>query len=300
VTLITISQARPAPSRLMSVLTRTRHPHQAPPGILHIIATATVLLAGMFVLGWSLLGGRLLFMETPSMCPSVCVGSLVADRPLSGELHVGELITFHPPGIDTETYTHEIWRILPNGVIQTRGVGNRVNDPWLITRSEIVGKGVFSVWGAGWLLKALPFMTLIVLCWAVGRLWVRGKVRQIWDCVWMTSLVSLPLLAFRPLMRGDVTSTSIEPAHHGWLTSTIVNTGLLPATFWSKAGTVLPRVGSGQIAHLSGSSAKGGAVLYESASLNWWEWALVVLVVISPFLRYLWQTWRAYEAPRAV
>ena len=73
-------------------------------------------------------------MATPSMCPAVCVGSLVADQPLNGALHTGELISFHPPG-SMEIYTHKVSAILRNGMIQTRGIANPTHDPWLITRS---------------------------------------------------------------------------------------------------------------------------------------------------------------------
>ena len=78
------------------------------------------MLAVASVWGWNLSGGQLVVMQTPSMCPAVCVGSLVADRPLRGAVHVGELITFHPPDNRAETYTHEISRIFSNGAIQPR------------------------------------------------------------------------------------------------------------------------------------------------------------------------------------
>ena len=78
-------------------------------------------------------------MATPSMCPAVCVGSLVADQPLNGALHTGELISFHAPG-SMEIYTHKVSAILRNGMIQTRGIANPTHDPWLITRSGATTK----------------------------------------------------------------------------------------------------------------------------------------------------------------
>ena len=192
------------------------------------------------VLGWNLSGGRLLVMETPSMCPTVCVGSLVADRPLQGAVHVGELITFHPPNTRTETYTHEVSRIFANGAIETRGVGNATHDPWLITRSDIVGGVVFSVWELGWVLKALPLLAVGVLFWVTARPWIGERIRRSWDRGWMTVLTVLPLWMLHPLVWATVISSTVDLPHHGhWMSDTIVNTGILPVSFHAAGGQVV-------------------------------------------------------------
>ena len=67
-------------ARLLSGSHGGAHTH----GILALVVLGAVSLAVAAVLGWNLSGGRFLIMETPSMCPNVCVGSLVADRPLEG------------------------------------------------------------------------------------------------------------------------------------------------------------------------------------------------------------------------
>jgi hypothetical protein len=33
-------------------------------------------------------------------------------------------------------------------------------------------------------------------------------------------------------------------------------------------------------------------VTYENVSLDWWGWAIIVLVCLSPLLGYLWHVWR--------
>lgn len=108
-------------------------------GAFALVALVVVVLAVGAALAWRLPGGRLLVMATPSMCPAVCVGSLVADQPLNGALHTGELISFHAPG-SMEIYTHKVSAILRNGMIQTRGIANPTHDPWLITRSGATTK----------------------------------------------------------------------------------------------------------------------------------------------------------------
>ena len=264
-------------------------------GIVPLTAVAALLLAGAGIGGWTLAGGRLLIMETPSMCPAVCVGSLVMDRPSGGTVHDGELITFHPPGDNAETFTHQVFRVLPNDTIQTRGLANSRPDPWLITRSDIVGKVEFSLWGLGWVFKALPFLALEVLCWVLVSMWVPGFVRRAWDRGWMTALVVLPALFFHPLIQGVVTSTAVDPDDHHLLRTTVVNTGILSSSFRAAGTRGLVQVPSAHTEYVTSRAIHGEAILHETASLPWWGWGILGLVIISPFAGYLWHMWRYDE-----
>jgi hypothetical protein len=264
--------------------------------LLSLVATASVVLAVAGALGWDLSGGRLLVMETPSMCPVVCVGSLVADRPLEGPLHVGELITFHPPGSAAETYTHEVSQIFPNGMIQTRGVANPNHDPWLITRADIVGVTAFTVWGLGWLLKILPLLAVGLVIWLVARRFIARRSRRAWDRVWVTSLAVVPLWLLHPLVRGSVISTVPDTGRAGWLRGTVLNTGILPTSFAAAHGEVVAHVPSTSSVQVTGpSTGHGYLVIREAVSLPWWGWALVALIVASPLLGYLWHLVRDDE-----
>jgi signal peptidase I len=266
-------------------------------GTLAFVALAVVALAAVFVLGWNLAGGTLQVMETPSMCPEVCVGSLVAAAPLSGPVHVGELVTFHPPNSHAETYTHEVARIFRNGMIQTRGVGNPHDDPWLITRSDIVGKVDFTVWGVGWLLKALPLFAVGVLAWLVTTPLVAPRSRRAWDRIWMTVLAVVPLWMLHPLIKATVISTVSDPQRHRWQRITVVNTGLLPSSFHVMGGDVTSHVGSTHLARSAGPANSHGAILVsQSVSLYWWGWVLVACMVSLPLVGFLWHVWRNDEA----
>lgn len=274
---------------------RTRHAHQAPPGLLHLVVPATVFLMAVAVIAWRMSGGSLFFMETPSMCPTICVGSLVVDRPFAPPVRVGELITFHPPGLESETYTHQVVRLLPNGAIKTKGLGNRATDPWLLTDNDIVGEGAFSIRGAGWILKALPLALLVVGCWLLGRPLIRRKFKPAWDVACMTVLLILPTLMLRPLVRAVVTETTVDKAHPVWQALTVVNTGLLPASFRDDGGSHV-LVDPGSQATLSGATFHGHALVSEVVMLPWWGWLAVGLAVSSPLCRYLFQAIRAYES----
>ncbi len=53
---------------------------------------------------WFATGGRWLIVETPSMGRSAPVGTLLWVEPVH-DLHVGDVISFHPPGEPKITYT---------------------------------------------------------------------------------------------------------------------------------------------------------------------------------------------------
>jgi hypothetical protein len=256
----------------------------------------TVTLAVAAVIGWNLAGGHLLVMETPSMCPKVCVGSLVAIRPVQGPLRVGELINFHPPGSYATTYTHQISHIYANGMIETRGVANAAHDPWLITRSQIVGRAVFTVSGLGWLLKAMPLLAVGVLFWVLGRKWVTSRTRRSWDRAWITALAVLPIRELHPLVRAAVISSASDPTRANWVRDTVANTGLFPISVQAVGGATAHVAATG-ISHVVGpSTARGVMLLHETASFHWWGWAIIGVAIVSPLVGYLWHVSRGDES----
>jgi hypothetical protein len=264
------------------------------------MALGAVALAVAAVAGWNLAGGRLLVMETPSMCPSLCVGALVADRPLQGAVHVGELITFHVPDNYAETYTHEVSRIFPNGAMQTRSTGNPGHDPWLITRSDIVGEVVFTIWELGWVLKALPLLAVGVLFWVLARPWIGKRARRSWDRAWLAVLTALPLWLLHPLVRATVLASTPYLWHHRrWVSYSIVNTGVLPVSFHAAGGQGL-HVSSTDLGHVAGPLKNGSVMLHEAVSLPSWGWAVVALVVLWPLAGCLWHISRGDEEAPAV
>jgi hypothetical protein len=290
--------AGPTPLGRTGSLTKKR---RAPVGLLQLAAVGAVVAIVLAASGWELSGGSLSVMETPSMCPTACVGSLVADRPVAGPVHVGELVSFHPPDSFAETYTHYVYRIFSNGMIQTRGAAELKPDPWLITRSDIVSRTVFTVWGLGWLLRALPMLAVGVLLWVVARQWITEKSRRSWDRIWLAMLVVVPVWVLHPLVRGAVRGVSEDLAHHHWTVANVINTGLLPVSFSTSRGEAVAHVSSTAAAQVAGPVSKSGYLLVrETISLYWWGWVLCALVVLSPMLGYLWHVLRDDEtAPSA-
>ena len=169
------------------------------------------------VAGWNLSGGRLLVMETPSMCPVVCVGSLVADRPLVGRLHVGELITFHPPEqLRRDLHPRDLPHLRQRGDPDPRASPDASHDPWLITRSDIVGEVELHRLGAG-LAAEGPAPSWRWACCSGSR--ARGRrerTRRSWDRGWMTVLVVPPAVVVAPVV---VRSTVVSARSMGRITA---------------------------------------------------------------------------------
>jgi len=282
---------------------RTRHGASAPSGSAatrrHLTAASVALAVVLALVGLigalEIEGDRLHVMETASMCPAVCVGSLVVDRPPSGPLHVGELVTFSPPGAPrSTTYTHAIFKLLPGGEVETKGLGNARPDPWEITRGAITGEVAFTIWGLGWLVKALPLLAVGTASWAIGRGVVARTSQRAWDRAWMTALAVLPVWALRPLLRGSVLSVAPPSGTSPSARALVVNTGLLPASFVPVDGASVGPVGPGHVAVVSGDRP-GSLLVHEHLALYWWGWCALALVVASPLLGYAWHLWRDDE-----
>jgi hypothetical protein len=293
-TTILIPRRETQKGTLRRLFSRAPSRHSVKAGPVHVFVLLLVFVSGLGVVTADATGNRLLFMSTASMCPKVCVGALVIDRPLTGSLHTGEIVTFHLPGKDDETYTHEIYSVSSEGAIETLGIANHRPDPWNIQRSDIVGRTVLVVPGLGWLLRALPFLAIAVLVWVEGRSWIKRRFLHSWDTLWQTLLIVVPVLLLRPLLRATLVSIGSDPRHKDWFSAVLINTGLLPASFSAKVGPV-SKASPGETAHVFGDG-KGRVIVNEVVSLRWWGWLALSLVVLSPLLRYAWVEWRYKRA----
>jgi signal peptidase len=267
---------------------------------LALICVAVAAMA-VFTLVWRLSGGSLYVVSTPSMCPSLCVGALVADRPLAHPVQVGQLVTFRPyPNTPNQIYTHRVSAVLPGGTFKTKGDAESSPDPWTVTPSEVVGVPAFTVWGLGWLYRVLPWMVAGIASLLIVRRFFSPALRVTWDRLWETALLVLPILLLQPLIRGDLLQT-VEGPKQGWLTGTIVNTGLLPAQFQVGGGQFVDHVSSGHLVRLTGPRRAHNILdIHQWISLYWWGWMVVVLVVVSPLIGFFWDLRRQAVSARAV
>ena len=132
---------------------------------------------------------KLKIVQSGSMEPAILTGSVVIIKP-SPVYEVGEVITF---GADTKTQvptTHRVVSIQGEGAqtqYQVKGDSNEEADPELVKGREVIGKVLFAVPYAGYLLdfakKPLGFALLVgvpavlVILGELGKIW--GEVRKI-------------------------------------------------------------------------------------------------------------------------
>ena len=169
-----------------------------------LLILVSVGLAGAILgsLAWRLSGGGEYTIATASMCPDLCVGTLVLDRPLVGPARPGMVVTFRPPGTTT-VYTHRIVKVLPDGSFKTAGDALGKVDPWTVPRERVIGRVVAHVRGMGWLWQCLPEMTAALACYLVARRSVRRWVRPHTDVLFGAAvLAAVPTLTMKPTAAG--------------------------------------------------------------------------------------------------
>ncbi len=259
------------------------------------LAIAVVGASILFSAGWRLSGGAEYMITSPSMCPTMCVGSLVLDLAPGTHFHAGEVITFTPPN-DPHVYTHRIVYVFPDGTIETKGDAANIVDPWRITASMVRGREVAAIPAAGWFNLALPFLALALTVILMARRLFPTEHRREWDRLFVSLMVATPVWLLRPLVRGIIVETAaLRP---GYSQIVVVNTGLLPSEFRIPGGQSASFVSPGHRAVLTGKVLRGGQLgLQQVASFHWYEWAIVGLFVTSPLWLYLLHLLRPSSRP---
>ncbi len=252
------------------------------PGILGAGLALVLVALCVLAFAWRAEGGRWFVVRTPSMGRAAPVGTLLLTTPASiADVHVGELITFHAPGTGM-VFSHRVVQKTAAG-LRTRGDINPVEDPWVLTRSDLIGRVAHRVWGLGWVLRGMP---LLLLC--IGLVWlVTAFVADGWRSplrlVGVTLSVSYVAYMLHPWV--DIERIGAGPAGHG-LTVRAVSTGVLPIRASAVHGGGHVRLLDGQVGAIAVRHvAHGGAYdVAASPSLSLWWWVLTVFVCLLPLL----------------
>lgn len=236
-------------------------------------------------------GWRLHSMVTPSMGRTAPVGSVVVTSPVSiRDVHVGEIIVFHPPGRPGDTFAHRVVSVTAvNGqpALQTKGDINGSVDGWVLRGPNLVGHERLIVPDLAFVLQALPLLLLgtlaILLITSQRRRSLRGPLRL----GLFSLLCSFLIYHFQPLTHIDLITQTVT-AGHGQ--ATVVPTGALPLRVRAAGGThtdLSPgELGSVARAHLPPS---GHFRVSAAAHLHGWWWLLLLIVWLAPVaasLRY--------------
>ncbi|MGO8873132.1 MAG: hypothetical protein ACLQPH_17350 [Acidimicrobiales bacterium] len=234
--------------------------------------------------GWLISGGGLYLVGSPSMGMVAPVGSLVATQPLSPSavLRVGEIVVFEPHAGRSLTYVHRIYQILPRGEYLTKGDLNQGPDPWVITRSDIVGTPQAIIPAVGWIYKCATWLFLGAAALFVVALYVGERQRRWILALGPAVLLAVPLLLYRPLIGGFLFGSGRRGR---MVAANIIDTGILPVHFTPTRGGVVHAV-PGQEVLVTGWTPKHPSVLHIriSAALPWWGWVLVILACLIPLI----------------
>jgi signal peptidase len=132
-------------------------------------------------------GYPLYVIDGSSMTPSIARGGLAFEQPVvPGSIQVGDVVTVQDG--DRAAYTHRVVDVVdsPDGLaIRTKGDANATADPALVPATAVVGRVLFWVPLAGYLLALLSVpmgMTSIVMmiCSLAFEVWVLGDVIDDW------------------------------------------------------------------------------------------------------------------------
>jgi signal peptidase I len=249
------------------------------------IAIAVIAVAILSSAGWRLAGGSEYIITSPSMCPDLCVGSLVLDVAPGQHFHAGEIVSFTPPDIN-QVYTHRIVYVFANGSFETKGDAANIIDPWRVYPSMVRGREVVGVPVLGWCNLALPFLAMALTLILIARRMFPSLHRREWDRLFVSLMIVVPIWLLKPLVRGIIVqTTTLGPKLSQMI---VVNTGLLPAQFKVPGGRVAAFIDPGHRAVLTGvPNASGELPLSQTASFHWWGWALVMVAVSSPLIWYV-------------
>lgn len=143
--------------------------------ILNTLSTVIIVL-GIAFIGLYIYGIQPYVVESGSMEPTIKTGSIcfINKRVNYDDMQVNDIIAFK---LDTGAFaTHRIVSITDEG-IQTKGDANKNIDSVITTRSNFLGKNVYSIPGAGFIVKGVQstrgkiiFSTIIIAIFLAGIL----------------------------------------------------------------------------------------------------------------------------------
>jgi signal peptidase I len=235
---------------------------------------AAAILAALVAAVFLLSGSRLFIVTTPSMATAAPVGTLVDAQPQSA-YHVGDVITYT---VDGRVVTHRI-HAETGGVITTKGDLNGSPDGWQLTASDVVGKAVALIPGAGWILRALPWLLAGICLTEVVIL--AGRARRDW--AWNLRLIgwsaSIALVSYvlRPWVGVQLLDFRADDARTGVLMH-LVNTGLYP---FRAEGTVL-HAGQDAVVLTTQRLASGAYYVTPTAELSLGMRLAILLACLVP------------------
>lgn len=239
-----------------------------------------------FCLSWRADGGRWEHVETPSMGEVAPVGSLLWIKPVDFDsLRVGDFITFHPPGEESVTYSHEVYALNDDGTITTKGVIPGP-DPWHLTAAEVIGSVHMTWWGVGWIVVAAPVLGIGFLVIGAVRSLARPRWKVPATLVLGSVVLSVAIVAYQPLV--NARQLAFAPDGHGGADASYVGTGLLPIRLQAHGGDdVVLHAGQVGTVHVPHADARAELRVTLAPAIPLWWWAGLIFACFLPALASL-------------
>jgi signal peptidase I len=244
-----------------------------------LAVAATVLIGANHGLRWFM-------VETPSMGAVAPRGSLVVTAPVAAaNIHVGQIISFHPPTDPTQIYTHRVFAITSNG-INTKGDINGAVDGWELQPGDVIGKAILILPAVGWLLKVLPLISGgLLLVWAMSLLVSNLHARKTLRLFGASMVFTYAITVVRPFANYQVIDALPSELGHNRVDYTVVNTGLLPMGFTSHdGGHIVLADGQVGVVHASVDASSNFVDLGAHLALQPWQLLAFGLVGSIPLI----------------
>ena len=252
-----------------------------------LLAVVGAALLGVLLTGAGVLhakGWRAFDITTASMGVAAPVGTLVITKPVSvGQLEVGDMVTYRVPGPE-RVFTHRVIEITGDGTFRTQGDLNGAPDPWTLHGRDLVGQVTLRIWAGGYLLRALPILSIgWLLVWLLGRAIRRIEWRTPTRILGNTLVVCVAAWIVRPLL--GVTAVSYSPDTGTGTRATVVSTGILPIRVAALHGTHTD-LQAGQLGTVRSTAVNALGVHQFDPSPHFgpWWWVAVVLACLTPLL----------------
>ena len=249
----------------------------------HWVMVATVITCVVAAGAWRLTGGRWERVETPSMGTVAPVNTLLWVEPVRfGDLRVGDIITFHPPGDPSVTYSHRVAVVHEDGSVGTTGEIS-APDPWRLGPADVVGRVVMRWQGVGWLVVAAPILLVGVAVVLLLRRLSATSWRLPVTIIGVSLVLSVAIVVHRPFVQAEKLGFAAAP---GGARASYVSTGLLPLRLRAHDGPYVDlrdgQVGSVLVTRKD-STGRYGVTLHPHIPLWWW-----LLLVGGCFVPALW------------
>jgi signal peptidase I len=256
------------------------------PDVIIGIATVALLSALIAIALFVAHGGRGFIVATPSMGTTAPVGTLLLTEPVHlTQLHVGDIISFHPPTAPAETYTHRITAISA-GTLSTRGDINGASDPWRLRDGNLIGRATIVLPGIGWLIRGLPILAIgCSIVFGLSRLVTSLQLRSSFRILGVSLVVSFAAYVLKPFTGVQVLQTYVHGRTAG---ATVVSTGLLPIQVTAVHGTHVALL-AGQVGQISIPTflSDGYYKMASTLHLDGWQWIVFFLVCCLPLIAIL-------------